>query len=144
MVKLLTRPVRLSGLGDAGTLDFSSMPALATTPGGGVDWSQLTFPAVGANDFTLPTQAVQSGSPFDLASLGREITAGAQTWFGTQAAVNNAEAAAQLSKARNQAAVNIAKAGGQNAARTAGAGLPSPSLLLVAGLGLAALMLLKK
>lgn len=144
-MKLLTRPRRVSGFGGFGADDLSDWTTdVPTTPNGAVDWGALVVPATGgftAADFSLP---IQAGAPLNLASIGKSIASGAQTWFGTQTAVNNASAATQLAKAQNQAAINIAKAGGTNAALTAGAGLPSPTLLLLAGLGLAAVVLMRK
>lgn len=147
-MKLLTRPVRVGGFAGLGDLNFDfgdTTTDVPTTSSGAIDWSQvgLTVPQPPANFSTLalPAGASSSGS---LADIGNAIARGAQTLFGTETAVNNAQAAAQLAKAQSQAAINIAKAGGINAAKVAGAGVPSPSLLLVAGLGLAALMLLKK
>lgn len=142
MVRLLTRPARLHGFGDGGGLDFSTLPDLPTTASGAVDWSQIQAPvSVSASDYTLPQPA---GGAFDLATFAKSIVGGAQTYYGAQTAIQNAEAAANLAKARNQAAIAITKAGGQNAVKTAGAGLPSPTLLLLAGVGLAAVVLLKK
>lgn len=136
----LQRPRRV-GFGDASTFDFTGdFSDLPTTSSGAIDWGAMSFPAPNL-DFSLPTSA---GSAFDLSKVANQVTKGAQTWFGAQTAINNADYASQLAKARAQAAVAQAKAGGANAAQTARAGLPSPTLLLAAGVALGAVLLLRR
>lgn len=147
-MKLLTMPRRVGNFGDA-AIDFPTftpeeLQALPTTSTGAIDFTNMTLPGptFTASDFDLSLP--KSVGPLDLSAIANQIVKGAQTYYGAQAAVNTANYAAQLSKAKAQAALNITKAGGTNAARTAGAGLPSPTLLLFAGLGLAAVLVLKK
>lgn len=64
-------------------------------------------------------------------SIANAITHGVQTYYGTQAQIEQAKANAAISKAQ-----------GQNAVQVAQVGLPSPQLLLAAGVGIVALMLL--
>lgn len=146
MALTTSRPMRTSslrGLGDGPLLDFSklNLATLPTSSTGAIDWGAMALPP--QPDFgVLTAPKVASGS--DFADLAKEIVNGAQTFFGAQAAITNAQTEAQLARARGQAAVAITKAGGSNAARTAGAGLPSPTLLLFAALGLGAIVILKK
>lgn len=61
------------------------------------------------------------------------IVGGAKAYYGTQAQIEQAKAAAA-----------VAKAQGQNAVQVAQAGLPSPQLLLFGGLGLMGLLILTR
>lgn len=136
---------RFAGFGDGSPFDNFDFSTTPTTASGAIDWGNLVTPPIPvfpSSDLSFGATAVPSG--FDFASLAKEIVGGANTYYGAQAQITNAQTAAALAKARGQAAVAVTKAGGANAVKTAGAGLPSPTLLLFAALGLGAILILKK
>lgn len=135
MTRILVRPRRVGFggyLGDGSDTDPFNVDTPVDVPAG----SSLV-------DTSTPA-STSAGGGFDFAKIASDVVKGAQTYYGAQAAVSNANYASQLAKVQAQNAINLAKAQGANAAKTAGAGLPSPTLLLAAGVGLAAIMLLKR
>lgn len=77
------------------------------------------------------TQDAQGNFITSLDTLANTIVHGAETYYGTQAQIEQAKYNAQIARAQGQNAVQVAKVG-----------LPSPQVLLIGGLGIVALMLL--
>lgn len=93
---------------------------------------------------TIPTTITQpTGSKPAVQDLAREISRGADLYFGTITAVNNAKYASALARANAASEVAKARAKGQSTAEAYAQGYPSPALLTVAGVGLLALFLLR-